>query len=403
MKKILTLLFALSAINGHSQIVVDSLGKISIGTSSSPLSMISINCEGFANSKMCISGEEYGLRAIHSGSSKWGDGVFAESYTKSTTFAVGLRAVAKNEESKSSGRTYGVFADAGNATDGWNYALYGRLSGTNNGAAVYGTTTDWENGIYIDDSYAGYFNGKTKVAGDLTVTGSIYGVVLGNSSSEEASAKSFNNKDSETSYTDKIRNLKVSSYFIDGEEVANAKPVISGDTIANEREVGKIETQVLEKMHYGLNADQLKEAFPDLVYENEDGTSAINYMEMVPILVQTINELNNRIKDLESMIGLNAKSTTDINTEKYEDVMLCQNTPNPFNETTTISFNIPENSKSATIYFYDATGKQIKEIGVNSGKSSINISASTFTPGMYLYSLVSDGKIVSTKRMIVTK
>lgn len=43
---------------------------------------------------------------------------------------------------------------------------------------------------------------------------------------------------------------------------------------------------------YGLAADQVREVFPELVIEDEHGDPCINYVEMVPLLVQTIKELN---------------------------------------------------------------------------------------------------------------
>ncbi len=70
-----------------------------------------------------------------------------------------------------SGRTYGVYGRAGNGTDGWNYGTYGSLDGTKNGAGIFGTLGT--NEFSLNDQYAGYFNGKTHVKGELGVTGSI--------------------------------------------------------------------------------------------------------------------------------------------------------------------------------------------------------------------------------------
>ena len=37
------------------------------------------------------------------------------------------------------------------------------------------------------------------------------------------------------------------------------------------------------------------------------------------------------------------------------------------------------------------------------GKTSVSIAGSDLTSGMYLYSLIADGKVVSTNRMILAK
>lgn len=49
------------------------------------------------------------------------------------------------------------------------------------------------------------------------------------------------------------------------------------------------------------------------------------------------------------------------------------------------------------------SGKQLKQIDVTGyGETSVTLSAGMLGSGMYLYSLVIDGKVVDTKRMIVT-
>jgi hypothetical protein len=56
------------------------------------------------------------------------------------------------------------------------------------------------------------------------------------------------------------------------------------------------------------------------------------------------------------------------------------------------------------IYIYDLSGKQIDQYLVEGrGKTSVTISARSLDAGMYLYSLIADGNVVDTKRMILTK
>lgn len=41
--------------------------------------------------------------------------------------------------------------------------------------------------------------------------------------------------------------------------------------------------------------------------------------------------------------------------------------------------------------------------GQNRGEASITIDGGSLNAGMYLYALIADGKVVDTKRMILTK
>ena len=49
-------------------------------------------------------------------------------------------------------------------------------------------------------------------------------------------------------------------------------------------------------------------------------------------------------------------------------------------------------------------GTQLQQYNLTAkGKQEITINGNSFVPGMYLYSLVIDGKEIDTKRMILTK
>jgi len=54
--------------------------------------------------------------------------------------------------------------------------------------------------------------------------------------------------------------------------------------------------------------------------------------------------------------------------------------------------------------FYDQQGKQLKQITISErGEGNQTILGSQFTPGIYLYALLADGKEIDVKRMILTE
>lgn len=353
MKKFL--LFGLCSVvftQSFAQVKVANNGNTLFGypTSNTPLSAISVNCTGRQDSKVAIQGTGIGLYAKRAGNAHWGNAIQGVSNNLNANFSVGVRAESYNGTPLSSGRSYGVFGTAGNATSGWNYGVFGRLQGTQNGAGVYGTISHDENGIDTQGRYAGFFNGPTKVVGNLLVTGSIYGVVLGRAAQTNnfSNAKSYSqavNHETNPEYANKLGRLSLISYYMPHSEEAQAKSFsTSGDTIASTHSLTTTELQCLEKKHYALSAEQLQEDFPDLVYEQEDGSKAINYVEMIPVLIQTINELNNKISKLENSSLLVDNHTTDIDNLTKEGIALYQNTPNPFNTYTTIKLSVPKMS-----------------------------------------------------------
>ena len=83
---------------------------------------------------------------------------------------------------------------------------------------------------------------------------------------------------------------------------------------------------------------------------------------------------------------------------------LYQNTPNPFNENTSIGFNIQQMDHSAVLAIYDIHGKELSRYAINKrGAGAITIHAGSLSSGTYLYTLIVDGIKVDTKKMVLTK
>jgi hypothetical protein len=409
MKNLLFLLVLLIVLPAQAQLTVDENGYTLIGdVSEEAKSPLSVNYEGNADAACSVKGDAMGLYSLRTGIAHWGIGIQGVSKNPETGFSVGIKGVANNTNELSSGRSYGVIGLASNATDGWNYGVFGRLEGTSNGAAIYGTVNPKENGEYMDDRYAGYFKGNTKVDGDLSVSGAINGLYLGiaapsTSSSSVSNIVTVATENNEETLAEKISNLSLNSCYINN-DIIQGNTALLTDSIAETAEFSKISIQSQEKKHYLLSADQIEQEFPDLVYELNDGSRAINYIELIPVLVQTINELNNRISLLESNQSSVKKIASSVKETKEEIVAVKQNTPNPFSDTSTILITVPSTIKEAVLCFYDLTGTQKKAINiVERGTFSIILNASEFEGGMYVYSLIADGKLVSSNKMIVLK
>jgi len=83
--------------------------------------------------------------------------------------------------------------------------------------------------------------------------------------------------------------------------------------------------------------------------------------------------------------------------------LLYQNAPNPFNQNTVIKYFVPYESKQSFLYVYDLKGTQLKSYNLNKGDCNVTIYGNELIAGIYLYSLVVDGKMVDTKQMILTE
>ena len=93
-------------------------------------------------------------------------------------------------------------------------------------------------------------------------------------------------------------------------------------------------------------------------------------------------------------------------TMKPTEFALAQNFPNPFNPTTIIQYQLPENSP-VKLELYDVTGRKVATL-VNAWQNagyyshSVNASAYNLSSGMYFYRLTA-GNYVQTKKMMLVK
>ena len=133
------------------------------------------------------------------------------------------------------------------------------------------------------------------------------------------------------------------------------------------------------KNKYGVVAQELKEILPDLVVYNEEAELyVVNYVEMIPILVEAIKEQQEMIDDLQNEIhavqnDVNLKSAS-INDNPEGSInetqsALVQNSPNPFSESTEIHFSISEETQNAALNVYNLSGTQLKSIEIDPGNT----------------------------------
>jgi hypothetical protein len=77
---------------------------------------------------------------------------------------------------------------------------------------------------------------------------------------------------------------------------------------------------------------------------------------------------------------------------------------NPSNTATKINYHLPVGKPGASIVFYDTYGNKIKTVELSqTGNGTLNVTPDNLTSGIYSYSLVVNGNVVDTKRMILQK
>jgi hypothetical protein len=75
--------------------------------------------------------------------------------------------------------------------------------------------------------------------------------------------------------------------------------------------------------------------------------------------------------------------------------------PNPANIFTKISYNL-NTGKDARIVICNMLGSTLKDIRLNDNQNTLTVSTADLKPGIYFYSLIVDGKTISSKKLIVS-
>ena len=84
------------------------------------------------------------------------------------------------------------------------------------------------------------------------------------------------------------------------EEVPKDVDPEKAEKLKKELEFLKKEDQKMtSRRHFGVDARELQKVYPDLVLEGQDGYLSVNYLEMVPIVIRSIQELKQELDELK--------------------------------------------------------------------------------------------------------
>jgi hypothetical protein len=168
----------------------------------------------------------------------------------------------------------------------------------------------------------------------------------------------------------------------------------------------------------------------NLVYQVQDGVLYVEWYNLnglelnsdenlftLKLGVKDVNALSNLqfAVSVESQLGdpnANVLEQTTLTVPKLQLASglfaLSANYPNPFNQSTTISYTIPENGK-VNLSIYNLIGEKIAEVvnaAQDAGTYSVTLDGTSLQQGVYTYRLVVNGKsdnYEQSKRMIVTR
>ena len=139
---------------------------------------------------------------------------------------------------------------------------------------------------------------------------------------------------------------------------------------------------------------------------------------MVVPLIKAVQELSNKYDSLLAIISPagNTKSmqntsggqgknenTQEIKLKLPIEILMSEARPNPNNGKAEIDYYLPSSVLNAQIIFTDMLGNFINEVQLTTGYGTIVVDTQDLPNGTYTFSLITNGKVYNTKKMLRNK
>jgi hypothetical protein len=164
----------------------------------------------------------------------------------------------------------------------------------------------------------------------------------------------------------------------------------------------KTERVFPEGQKIGLLAQEVEKVFPEAVYKDNEGYLGVDYNSLIPPMLEAIKTLKTQMDFTKELVQAKILSTRqEMAVLEEQGFSLKQNYPNPASQGTSIVYKMPSGT-TGVIAIHSLDGKPVKTItDIAPGGGVATLSAADIKPGLYLYSLIVDGEIVATKKMVV--
>ena len=209
---------------------------------------------------------------------------------------------------------YGIHGTAGNALNN-NLAVYGELLGSRKGVAVMGAVGS--NNTINQGQWAGCFLGNVYMSDRVgigynqlnpSVALDVWGNILYSGTCLQSSdLRLKTNVNDLGSYIYQIEKLRPVTYHLLPEDLSKYYESLPDTVaIANDDELWNYfrlgERLDVNRKRIGFIAQEMIEIFPELVYEDKKGMLSVDYISLIPVLVEAAQERNRIIENLSQQL-----------------------------------------------------------------------------------------------------
>lgn len=153
---------------------------------------------------------------------------------------------------------------------------------------------------------------------------------------------------------------------------------------------------------YGFLAQEVEMFLPEIVHTSDEGDKGINYIALIPMLVEAVQELQSKFDEQSAQIEQleNQLPLTIFKKLKNCKIKECRVDDDAFLH---VNYVLTNSVKEACIMVKSILGQTEYEINITKNADYCNEDLSNLKPGLHIVSLVVDGMYCDTKIVTLSK
>ncbi|MBR6196019.1 MAG: tail fiber domain-containing protein [Bacteroidaceae bacterium] len=151
---------------------------------------------------------------------------------------------------------------------------------------------------------------------------------------------------------------------------------------------------------YGFLAQEVEDIMPDIVHTSEEGEKGVNYIALIPMLVESIQELNAKVAEQSRRIEQMSSHLPSSLVKKLKNSKIISCKIN--GENIYIEYNVASNVKNAYVIIKSLHGQNEKTILLTQSSNTYSESVSELKSGIHVVILVVDGIHCDSKLITVS-
>lgn len=203
------------------------------------------------------------------------------------------------------------------------------------------------------------------------------------------------------------------SKFTEAQNMQNSASVSSNAALTGKENDDKLyqnavdrkEAEDASRKRIGFLAQDIEKVLPELVQTDENGVKSIDYIGFIPLIVESLKEMQqtiqaqqNEIDLLQSLLPDESKSllrSTSTDNIVIEGAKLYNRAGS------SVSYTLPSTFANAYLQVFDIAGRILKKITLTTANDTVEINPTEIGLGTFIYVLYVDGQKADTLKKFV--